>query len=645
MSNKKAKKSKKKKQQQKQIKSKINNNPFWKDQSLFFPIAAVLLITFVAFIPSLWNDFVNWDDPKNLLENKNVVVFDWPSIKAIFTETVMGGYNPLSIFTFAIENALFGLNPKVFHFTNLILHLISVFFAYRVLLLLKLNPMIAAFAALLFGIHPMRVESVAWVTERKDVLMGAFYFSALFYYIRYLQSEHKKKFYFGITILLFILALFSKIQSVAFPLTLVLVDYYFNRPLSDQKVIKEKVPFFLLSLLSGLLGVYLLYSHNTLADYNEENVIFSLPERFLIGSYSLCTYLGKFIFPWKMSPLYPYPQTLSTLFYVAPLGFIAFLGIILRAYQKDIRWLVFGLAFFFLNIVFVLQFLGAGQGFLADRFTYIPYFGLFFILAYGLNYLMNNKPNLKNGILIFAVIYLLIFAGMTWKQNGIWKNGETLWTQVIESNNDKSSLPYRNRGYYLKEQGNLNAALKDYNKALSINPDYGETYVNRGRLYFDQNKHNEALADFNKAIELKPELDEAHINRGATYCVLSQFDKAIIDFNKAEELNPKNKNVFLNRSLLHQTQKNYPEALKDYNTYMEIDPYNPEIIFERGLTNRILGNLQDALDDLNKAISFDSENGRYFLERAKIHNAMNNIPAKEKDKQSAKKYGVVDPNF
>ena len=144
------------------------------------PLIFALLATAIVFIPSLMNDFVTWDDDVNILKNPNLQVFDWHSIKGIFTETVIGNYNPLAILSLAIEKAIFGLNATVIHINNLLLHLACVFFVYKISIQLKLSPIAAGVVAILFGIHPMRVESVAWVTERKDVLFGVFYFSAIY---------------------------------------------------------------------------------------------------------------------------------------------------------------------------------------------------------------------------------------------------------------------------------------------------------------------------------------------------------------------------------------------------------------------------------------------------------------------------------
>ena len=232
-----AKKKSLKKKQSRKTTVQIKNGSSLSNTTL--PLIIVLVATAIAFIPSLMNDFVTWDDDVNILKNPNLQVFDWRSIKGIFTDTVIGNYNPLSILSLAIEKAIFGLNATVIHFNNLILHLICVFFVYKIGIQLKLSPIAAGIVALLFGIHPMRVESVAWVTERKDVLYGVFYFAAIYNYIQYLHFDKKKKGYLLLTIGLFILSLLSKIQAVALPLSLLAIDYFLKRELSFKLILEK----------------------------------------------------------------------------------------------------------------------------------------------------------------------------------------------------------------------------------------------------------------------------------------------------------------------------------------------------------------------------------------------------------------------
>ena len=594
---------------------------FWKNKQQMMGLAFVLIVTFIAFIPSLQNDFVNWDDDVNIMENINLDGFTIENVKRIFhpaTGTVIGNYNPLPIFTFAIEKHFFGLDATAYHVNNLILHLLTTLLVFRILLMMKLSTSAAVVGALLFGIHPMRVESVAWVTERKDVLLGVFYFSAIYTYIKYIISKGNAKKYFAYTIVLFVIALFSKIQAVSLPLSMLALDYYFKRPLT-LKLLMEKVPFFGLSLLFGLMGIFFLAENSSLDDITN----YTLFERLLVGAYSFIVYLVKFVFPYKMSCLYPYPKSISGLFYAAPIGVLAILGGIFYAHKKQLKHVVFGLVFFIFNIMFLLQILSAGQGFLADRFTYIAYFGLFFMVAFAFDQFIQRKPNMQTFLSAGVGAYLLLFMGMTWQQNKTWKNGETLWTNVLKTER-KTTTPWSNRAFYYRDIKKYDKALLDYNKAIQINPSKAALYNSRGKLFFDIGKTQECIKDYNTATQLDPTLTEAWINRGAAYASQGNLQQALADFNKGIEIDPTYKNGFANRSLLFNQTQQFREALADYNSYIALDPNNSEMYFERAIAKRELGDYSGAMTDIEQAISMKGLLKHFGEEKNRILSAMKN---------------------
>src|SRR4030095_192144 len=287
---------------------------------------------------------------------------------------------------------------------------------------------------------------------------------------------------------LFVFSLFSKIQAVTLPLTMLLVDYYFRRPL-NFKLIIEKWAFFLLSLIIGLIGFYFLRSQGSMADVTHYNIF----QRLMIGGYSLGVYLLKFIFPYIMSPLYPYPAVLPPEIYSGPFIGIAILAFILIAYKKDWRPYLFGLLFFIFNVMFVLQIVGAGQGFLADRFTYIPYAGLIFIVIYAGQWLFTQKPTLAKPVGYAFAGLLAVYLFMTWQQNKVWHDSDSLWTHVLKYHAD-TPLPFRNRANFRRDQGRLEEALSDYDSAIRLKPD-GALYNSRAKLYFNQQKYDQAMID------------------------------------------------------------------------------------------------------------------------------------------------------
>jgi protein O-mannosyl-transferase len=652
--------------------------------NIWLPLLATLAITFLAFTSSLSNKFVNWDDDVNIVENENTYRLDWEHVKAIFTSDVIGNYNPLPILTLAIERNFVGLEGTwLYHWTNLLLHLFCVYFVFRIAKKLGLGIWAAAFCALLFGIHPMRVESVAWVTERKDVLFAAFYLPALYLYIKYVQEPENRKKYYLYMIVLFFFALLSKVQAVALPLSMLCVDYYLRRvDLNDLKGIwkmgVEKIPFFLMSLAAGIVNIYTL-SKNSSIGVSDDVTNYTFADRLLVGAYSFMVYLIKLVIPYEMSPLYPYPSQLDTPFFVAPLGVALVFAAIYLMYKKDNRAIVFGFLLFFFNVVFMLQIVGAGQGFIADRFTYIPYLGCFFALAYGVDYLSKNNSSYKSIAYGAAGIFIFLYAFMTYKQNKIWENGATLWSHVLKYYPD-SDMALNNKSRYLRENlHDYKAALAGFNRVIQIKPT-PEVHNSRGKTYFDMGSGidftQKALADYNAALSF-PEnklkklenkaLAEIYINRGAAYGRLSEEAKdknylqnALADVTKGAEIDPKNKNAYLNGYLISSQLGRPADAIANINKYNELSPYEGDMYYSRGLENRVLGNTDAALEDFNLAISYGPENirmaknandraektrymGIFHMERAKIYIERGNLPQAKTELLAIPKYGLPIP--
>ncbi len=582
-------------------------------------IAAIasIIITSLVFSNSLKNQFVNWDDDKNFYENKNITTLTdgnfWVNTKKIFTSPVIGNYNPLTIWTFLLENKAFGLDqPFYWHLNNLLLHLFCVLLIFLISIQLNLSWKAAILVALLFGIHPLRVESVAWVTERKDVLYGVFYLTALLYYIK---SIKEKKRYLVVIISCFILSLLSKIQAVVLPLSMLCVDYLLNQKISWNDVF-NKWFYFLISLAMGIIGIMFLSDQGSL----ESNSTYPIWQRIFIGTYSYMIYLVKSIVPYRMSPLYPYPSSFPPLFYPTILMLPATLTALWWAFKKEYKAFVFGLGFFTFNIFFMLQILGAGQGFIADRFTYIAYFGLFFIFGYYFDLLIKTEKFKIPTIALFSVA-LSIFAFLSFNQNKVWENSGTLWTHVLKYY-DNITLPYGNRANYYRDIGETQKALADYNARINLKQDEAAPFNSRARLYFNSQNPEDwkrSLQDYNKAIELEPNNAEYYTNRGAIYAKMGNVQAAITDLNKGLSINPQHSVAYLNRSLMYSMIDDVPNALKDIQSYLALNPYNADLWYESGRCKRRLKREQEAIADFSKAIQYNNQKGVFYYERCKSY--------------------------
>lgn len=636
----------------------------------------VLAITAACYLPTLRHEFVNWDDPKNITENPNLELVGkgqtWgTTISSIFDlerGNVIGNYNPLPILTFAIEKSLNGgeFSPALTHFVNLLLHLLTVFFVMKLLWGMGIGRWGVFAGGLLFGIHPMRVESVAWATERKDVLFAVFFFAALVYYIKWLYQTNRTadsaaKTVQGsgmntylIMVLLALLSGFSKVQAVTLPLSMLALDFWFRRPLSF-KLILEKTPFWLISLAIGLMNVHTLRVQGSTDDSITN---FNFLDRLCIGAFSFCTYLYKLVLPWPMSPLYAYPKHLPWTVYAAPIGFFAAVAAVWWAWKKGYRTWVFGAAFFFFNVMFLLQIFAAGQGFLADRFTYVAYFGLFAVAAYYVDMYSKNEQT-RGKVQVALGLVGLVCVLWTVRQVGIWKDGYTLWTHVMtldEGSKERSSLPYWNRGQYIRnERGDYEGALKDYTKAVEMEPSNPELLNSRGKTYFDmassgKYKNQEkallekAVKDYTEALtkpKMKPESkSEALSNRGAAFGMSGMYEQSIRDITESINLDPKNKNAYANRSIAYMNTGQYDKALADYQEYLKYDPNNFNFWYESGMVQRVMKRNEDAVKSLDRAIQLNPKLGIAYQERARAKAQGGNKAGAQQDYQKAQQLGV-----
>jgi tetratricopeptide (TPR) repeat protein len=578
-----------------------------------FLIILILCLTFIAFFPSLKNGFIStWDDGAYVINNQSVQNLTQSSLKEIFTTTVASSYVPLPILTFAVEYKIFGLNPFIFHLSNLILHLLCTLLVFQILRMLKLKPVYAAIGAMIFGVHPMHVESVAWIAERKDLLCCLFCLVSIIFYFNYLNSQKKKLVYFLLSLFLFIFALFSKITAVTLPLSLLLIDYYLERPFKI-KVLIEKIPFFIFSLIFGIAEIILFQKQGAL----KATEIVSIPDQVFMGFYSLSAYIIKFIAPFQLSEIYPWlsapGRSLPFLYYISPL-FIFFLGFLIYWATRKNRAILFGSLFFLVNIIlmFQAQILTQGIGFLADRFSYVPYLGICFLAGWSSEQLIRNKKEIKILVLGVLFVIILIFTTMTFNRTKIWENDFKLWNDVIEKYPDNVFKSYANRGIAYTSLEQWDNAINDFTRVIEMNPKYGWGYIDRGVAYQHTGQWDKSIDDFSKAIEINAEDFDAYAGRALSYGVLGQFDKAIVDFSKTIQINPKYSKGYSNRGLTYANLGFLDKAIADYSKAIEFDPGYKDAWSNRSLAYGRLNQWDNAIADGSKAIRIDPGNAGLY---------------------------------
>jgi len=579
------------------------NMPWWKDKWTQLLIGGTLLLTCIVFMPALQNGFTNWDDQIYVTENPEVWQFTPNQVVKYFTTPMVANYHPFTMMSLAFDYQVSGLNPWFYHFHNIILHLINIvlvfLFVYR---LTDKNQLIAGLTMVLFAIHPMHVESVAWVAERKDVLYALYLLGAFLAYLSYMSSG-KRSAYF-LTLGLFLGSLFSKPAAVPFPLMLLAIDFLKGREKTadgnwNMNIFIEKIPFFLLSIIFGLI---------TITSQSDVGAIGTLPNysigyKFLFASYGFVVYILKFFVPYTLSNYHPYPlaEDLSTMFILAPLLMAVIIGLGVYSLRHS-RTLAFGLLFYFFGVALVLQFVSVGNALIAERYTYVPYIGLWIALGYGIHALVKEQPNRMPWVLGALGVYVLACSYISFERTKVWKTSETLWSDVI-SKYPREPIAFYDRGLYYYEVGQWNEALNDFTQAIDLQPSYYEAVHNRGLVYRKQKLLPQALQDFNRSIELKTTDAKAYIHRGNTLNDLKRYQEALQDFNIALQLAPDNILAYFNRGLALLNLGRYEEALSDYAHVLGQNPNYAQAYLNRSAIYSTMGRKAEALQDALKAQS------------------------------------------
>ncbi len=571
--------------------------------------AAILLLTALVFLPALTNDFLLFDDDIHLVENFLVQSLAPSNLVAIFKQSINNIYVPLTTLTFAIEHHFFEFNPVVYHFNNLLLHLLTTACVFVFVRRLDLSFRIAAIAALLFGIHPMRVESVVWVTERKDVLFGLFYMLALLEYVRYVQLE--KKWAYWLTLFFGFLSMLAKPMALSLPLILFLCDVYLRRKKSLIMFV-EKIPFF--AYIIPVAWITFSLNARTMQWLGSESMLLLL--------WSFAFYIKKFLFPFVLLPVYPVPNPVALTnvsYWSSFIVFVVFcVGLFL--FRKN-RVVIFSALFYVCSMFFLFRFDNVSDiHMVGDRYIYIPALGFCLLLAVVSDKLLKwpkNRRSLRTGIVISLVMIGASLGIKTFFQNQIWKNDETLWTHEMRYA-PTVPLAYNIRGNYYLDKEDFNSALKDYNMAIKLQPLYDHPFHNRGLLYLSVGQYEKAVKDFTKALENNPKHTEALNNRGVSYVMLKELSLARKDFKKGIELAPKDTDGYSNMGSLYDVIGRTKRALTYYDQALRINPSSVDVYLKRAQTYLKRKEYVQALMDYEQVLLLDPENSQALEFKVKV---------------------------
>ncbi|HYL76240.1 MAG TPA: tetratricopeptide repeat protein [Bryobacteraceae bacterium] len=522
-----------------------------------FP-ATIALLTLIAFLPALRNDFVNWDDETNFLLNEAFRGLGLDQIHWMWTSHLNGRYIPLSWMTLGLDYSIWGMEPLGYHLTNILWHAANaVVFYFLALALFRWAipesaaerrdriPLGALFAAMLFAVHPLRAESVAWITERRDVVSGFFYLLTILIYVRGVQDSParplQRKYYWA-CFALFILGILSKEMVVTLPAILLILDVY---PLGRlpaapsrwftpevRSVWLEKIPFFAVSIADSALALYVGHQEKISASM----AALSPFRRFAISIYGLAFYLWKSILPVHLSAFYA-----LTPYRVDPRGLPFQLSVVLVAwmiaaavlFRRRYPALTAAFLAYGFTLIPVLGIFHNGRQITADRYTYLPCLGL--ALLAGACVLGFQK---RGGTLAVATAALIVCAlgFLTWRQVQVWHDSETLWTHAIAV--EPSYMAFNNLGLALSASGDTAGAIDKYRTSIQIHPEFEISHTNLGASLLELQEWDEAANEFQIALNLSPGLVNAHAGLGFALMKQGNLDQAIDQFQIALRIDP-----------------------------------------------------------------------------------------------------------
>jgi protein O-mannosyl-transferase len=546
-------------------------------------------ITWLVFSQTLRHDFVNFDD--------HVYVYDNPRItQGLTVDGIIGAFahaharnwHPLTTISHMLDCQLYGLKAAGHHFTNVLLHTIAVLFLFLVLKQMSDAFWQSAFVAALFAVHPLHVESVAWVAERKDVLSAVFFMLTLGAYMRYVRRRSAGR-YLAMAVL-FALGLMCKPMLVTLPFVLLLLDYWplkrikARRQKSDVRdqrsllaLVVEKIPLFALSAISCVAT--LLVQRQGPAAIDQLPVVWRLNNAFV----SYVTYIWQMFWPARLAVFYPHPNNqlaswqiiLALLFLIA----VSLWAILLRRRRP---YILTGWFWYIGMLVPVIGLVQVGEQARADRYTYLPQIGLYILVVWGLADLIPQSPERARRA-FFAIAAPTVIAALSlcaFVQASHWKNSETLWNHALAVTSD-NDVAHNNLGFLFVRRGELDAAISHFEKALNIRSRNAQTHYNLGAALIHNNLGNalarkqlpnEAIAHFQQAVKLRPDYADAYYNFGSVLFQHGRISEAITQWQKALAIQPRDAEVHKSLGSAFRKKGMLKEAIVEYQQALEIAP-------------------------------------------------------------------------
>ncbi|MBI5806198.1 tetratricopeptide repeat protein [candidate division TA06 bacterium] len=558
-------------------------------------LTALALLVLAVFSPCISNGFINLDDNSYIVENSLIRNISPANIKSWFSSGYEGNYYPLVLLAYALEYKVNGPDPKVYHITGIILHLLNVFLVFALFFLLLKNGWTAGIITALWAVHPLRVESVAWAASQKDLVYTCFALLSLVTYLRYKNQGSLRD--YAASLSLFLLACFSKGMAVALVPVLFLADHFLSKPFSRRSWL-EKAPYAALAIVFGVISYHVQGQSQFIQTSRP------LTANLLTAGYGFVFYIIKLTAPFRLSAFHPYPGTpLPWTFYLASIASVLTV-IALLIWGRRNKTVFFGGMFYLVTILPVLQIVPVGGFAAAERYSYFASLGLVFIAG---SYLYKMFRGVSRQVMAAAVILLVLITtaeGLAaYQRCFVWRNSLTLWSDAINKYPGANSFAHNHRGNAYDLQGRNDQAVDDFTKAVNIDPRNFAAWYNRSCVYLKLNRPDEAIEDCSRAIVLDPAYAKAYSSRGLAYGMKKQYDSSLSDLSRAITLSPKDPLFYYDRATTYGQMKNYLLAIADFSRAIELDPGYGQAYYYRGYTYYMTGDRRQAEQDVQRAKS------------------------------------------
>ena len=521
----------------------------------------IYIILAIITVAVFWQvnkfDFINFDDNLYVTANPNIMSgitlqgFTWA-----FTTRYFDFWTPLVWLSFMLDYQLYGLKAGGYHVTNLIFHVLSTLLLFWLFCRMTGAVWKSAFVAAFFALHPLHVESVVWVSERKDVLSAFFWMLTLCLYVFYTERPNIKR-YLAV-IFAFILALLSKPMVVTLPAIMILLDYWPLNRFDSKKEnlfswqLKEKFIFF---ILSSVLTIVTIYNPNNHGIQEKIDIIhFPLLSRLANDSIAYVVYLEKTLWPHDMTIFYPFISQISAWKVTGSLLLIILITAISIVIVKSKPYVLVGWLWFAFSLLPVLGTIHICSYMMADHYHYLTSIGLAIILAWSTPAFIRNEQLKKRVLFLLSVVVLIIMASLTWKQCNYWKDSIELWQHALNVT-DNNYIAHNNIASALLEKGDTEKAIYHYNEAIRINR-YAKALHNMGIIYYNLGRYQQAIEYFNQAIREKHDYSTAHYSLGNTYLLLGQHQFALGQYNETIEIRPDHANAYNSRAFIYLLHEN-----------------------------------------------------------------------------------------